>query len=205
MKFRLHVPRACAFVFSALAEEYASSYNQPFYGESLAAQLSVDGVDDIDLAGAQLLNADPPPYRWIPIPVRLRCWTADRSPISRRFLEAKSGRGSGYLATSSTAPGAFPRWNPPSSGIHSRRKERRVTPFVFKTNAELGAYAYVRFYEISGEDQTEEGTLARWVYSSAEVRLRVSACPTVTTASPAKSATNWYGLEHSLWFGRHHI
>lgn len=179
-----------AFIFSALAEEYASSYNQPFYGESLAAQLSVDGIDDIDLAGAPLLNAS--------ATVSLDSGSGtfsllDGGQVADAVLEAKQAA---EADISDVINGAWrvPPLESPSSGSILEGKSSGNS-IVFKTNAELGAYAYVRFYEISGEDQTEEGTLALGVFirGGKVARFRL---PNGYYRVTCEVGEHWYGLEH---------
>ena len=64
----------------------------------------------------------------------------------------------------------------------------------FKAGASLGKYFYVRFYAISGEDTSEQGTLQLGVFivggKSAKIKL-----PTGYYRVNCVAGESWYGLE----------
>lgn len=179
-----------AFVFSALSEAYASSFNQPFYGDALSTALSLDGLRELDLSNAPRISAS--------VSVSLDdssgvCALLDDEGLAAAIAQVKSDA---EAAVSETVNAAWrvPSQDPPISGaiLEGTSKGNIV---VFKTDRDLGAYFYVRFYRIDGEDVSQEGTLTVGVFikggKSANLRL-----PSGYYRVSCVTGDQWYGLEH---------
>ena len=179
-----------AFVFAALGDVYAASFNQPFFGDALDAELSTEGIREIDLTRAPMLRTS--------VSVSLdpdsgECLLLDDGGIAKAVSDAKTS------AETQTSAAVNAAWRveplePPASGkvLEGKSKGNSI---VFRTSRDLGEYFYVRFYAISGEDITEEGTLALGVFikggKSASLRL-----PSGYYRVTCVVGGSWYGLEH---------
>jgi hypothetical protein len=179
-----------AFVYEYLSEKFAASYNKPFYGDSIHIALSTDGIQEIGLANAPRVNAS--------AAVSLdtatgSCMLLDDGGIAAGISAAKS-QAEENISVVINGAWRVPALDTPSSGQILEGKSKG-NDIVFKTNPELGKYFYVRLYKISGEDISEEGTLALGVFikggKHAGFRL-----PTGYYRVTCAVGEHWYGLEH---------
>ena len=177
-------------VYGALSEAYVASFNQQFYGDALSAKLSTEGISDIDLTNTPRQTAD--------VSITYNSETGESVLIDDGGLSAQISTARAEVeATASDAINATWRVEPleaPSSGSILEGESAGNT-IHFKTSAKLGAYYYVRFYEISSEDVSEEGTLALGVFieggKSAKFKL-----PNGYYRVSCLVGNNWYGLEN---------
>lgn len=178
------------FVYSALGGAYVSSYNQPFYGSERIVSLTTEGLNKVDLTSAPQLSAT----------VRVSYDTTsqqytllDDGGIASVVAQAKSQAESDAAAVVNSEWRVPPNEVPDSASILEGKSSGNQ--IVFKTGASLGKYFYVRFYAISGEDTSEEGTLALGVFivggKSARVKL-----PKGYYRVECYVGESWYGLEH---------
>ena len=178
-----------AFVFQALADAYVASFNQPFYGNEKTASLAIEGLRDVNLASAPVLNAS--------VQISYDAATEafallDDGGLAATITQARE------TAQSAASNMVNEKWrvaplDPPDSGS-ILEGESGGNSIVFKTGNSLGKYFYVRFYAISGEDTSEEGTLSLGVFivggKNAKVKL-----PTGYYRVSCLVGESWYGLE----------
>ena len=178
-----------AFVFAALGDAYVASFNQPFYGDEKTVSLEIAGLREIRLNNAPLLNADV---------------IISHDAASDSFsLADDNGLAAAIAQTRETAQSAASavvnetwRVTPldPPDNASVLEGESGGNSIVFKTGDSLGKFFYVRFYAISGEDTTEEGTLSLGVFivggKNAKVKL-----PTGYYRVSCLVGENWYGLD----------
>lgn len=178
------------FVYGALGEAYVASYNQPFYSNERAAQLTTEGLKKIDLSGAPELTAT---VRVSVDPATQVYTLLDDGGLAALVAEAKA------QAEQDASAAVNAQWRVPPSEIPDSGSvlegESAGNQIVFKTGTSLGKYFYVRFYAISGEDTSEEGALQLGVFivggKSAKVRL-----PKGYYRVSCVSGESWYGLEN---------
>lgn len=183
------------YVFTALAEDFAASYNQPFYGEMLSANLTVDGIGDIDLTGAPLLNTS----ATVSFDASSSAYSLlDGGQIADAVSQAKLKAEADISAVINGAWRVAPLEAPSSGSILEGKSTGNS--IVFKSDSELGAYAYVRFYEVPGKDSTEDGTLSLGVFirGGKVARFRL---PNGYYRVTCEVGDNWYGLEHLFGSG----
>lgn len=157
-------------VYSALGKVYVESFHQSFYGDPLAVSLTSEGLDTIDTSAFPRLedrvilslNAE-----------TNTCSFLDAGALPDRISAAQK------LANDAATAEVNATWHiqpldPPESGA-VLEGESSGNQLVLKTGATLGRYYYVRFYAISGEDVSEEGTLAAGMFvvggKSAKINL----------------------------------
>ncbi len=177
-------------VYGALGSAYVNSFTQQFYGSERVAQLTTEGLAEVDLSAA---------------PVQRATVTLTYDESAKAFaLADDGGLGENILATkenaqreASAAVNAQWRVQPfdPPANASVLEGEMSGNQIVFKTGTAYGKYFYVRFYAISGEDTSEEGTLALGVFvvggKSAKLKL-----PTGYYRVTCETGDSWYGLEH---------
>lgn len=176
-------------VYDALREAYVASFNQQFYGDALSAKLSTEGVSEIDLANTPRQTAD--------VSITYNSETGesalvDDGGLSARIATVKTEAEAAASEAINTAWRVEPLEAPSSGSI--LEGESAGNSIKFKTSAKLGAYYYVRFYEISSDDTSEEGTLALGVFieggKSAKFNL-----PNGYYRVSCLVGNNWYGLD----------
>jgi len=179
-----------AYVFDVLGEAYVASFHQPFYGSERAAVLSADGIRDADLTQA------PMPGGRVSVSLDEEtgaCALLDDGGLAASVAAARAQAEAEASATVNAAWRVAPL-DPPKSGkvLEGKSAGNRIE---FKASASLGAYCYVRFYAISGEDVDEEGALRLGVFIAGgkSAKLRLPAGYYRVTCAVGES---WYGLEH---------
>ncbi len=179
-----------AFVFSALGETYAASFNQPFFGDALAVTLPIDGIRELDLTGAPQLSGS--------VSVSLDDATGVGALLDDGGLAAAIAREKTNAETSVAervnAAWRVPPQDPPASGsIMEGTSKGNVVEF--RTDRSLGTYYYIRFYRIDGEDVSQDGTLTVGIFinggKSAHLRLPGGHYRVVWVIGE-----NWYGLKY---------
>ena len=179
-----------AFVYGALGEAYAASYNQPFYGNERVAQLTTEGLKNISLAGAPELTAT---VR-VSVDSATQAYTLlDDGGLATLVAEVRT------QAEQNASAAVNAKWRVPPSEIPDNGSvlEGKSTgnQIVFKTGTSLGKYFYVRFYAITGEDTSEEGTLQLGVFIVGGKSARVE-LPKGYYRVSCVSGESWYGLEN---------
>ena len=177
-------------VYGALSEAYVASFNQQFYGDALSAKLSTEGISEIDLTNTPQQTAD--------VYITYNSETGDGALIDDGGLSAQIATAKSNVEAQATeAINAAWRVEPleiPTSGSILEGDSSGNT-IHFKTSAKLGNYFYVRFYEISSDDVSEEGTLALGVFieggKSAKFNL-----PSGNYRVSCLVGSNWYGLDN---------
>ena len=178
-----------AFVYGALGDAYVASYNQPFYGNERTAELTTEGLNNIGLQSAKQLTAT------VSVAYDEATQTyalLDDGGLAASIAEAKA------QAEQNASDAINAKWRVPPETIPENASilegESQGNTVVFKTGTSLGKYFYVRFYAISGEDTSEEGTLQLGVFiiggKSAKVKL-----PDGYYRVSALTGASWYGLE----------
>lgn len=177
-------------VYRILGDAYVGSFNQQFYGSERAAQLTTQDLKEIDLSSLPRRNASV---------------TIGYDEASRSFALTDDGGLGAILSTAkaqaeSTASAAVnTKWrvepNDPPANATVLEGESRGNQIVFQTGASLGKYFYVRFYAISGDDTSEEGTLQLGVFiiGGKSARLKL---PTGYYRVTCDTGDSWYGPEH---------
>lgn len=177
------------FVYGALGDAYVASFNQPFYGNERVAKLTTEGLQNIRLDGAAVNNAT---VR-VSYDETAEAFTLlDDGGLPAIIAEAKAKAESDASAAVNAQWRVTPLEIPANASILEGASDGNT--ISFKTGASLGKYFYVRFYAISGEDTSEEGTLQLGVFiiggKSAKVKL-----PTGYYRVSCVTGANWYGLE----------
>lgn len=178
------------FVYGALGDAYVASYNQPFYGNERTAELTTEGLNNIGLQSAGQLAAT------VSVSYDETTQTyalLDDGGLAATIAEARA------QAEQNASDTINAQWRVPPEDIPDNASilegESRGNTIVFKTGTSLGKYFYVRFYAISGEDTSEEGTLQLGVFiiggKSAKVKL-----PDGYYRVSALTGESWYGLEN---------
>jgi hypothetical protein len=179
-----------AFVYKALGDAYVASYNQPFYGNERTAELTTEGLQDIRLESAPqqaatvLVSFDEATQSFALL---------DDGGLSAIVAEAKAQAQTEASAAVNAQWRTTPLDVPDNASI--LEGESGGNQVVFNTGTSLGKYFYVRFYAISGEDTSEDGTLQLGIFiiggKSAKVKL-----PTGYYRVTCVTGESWYGLEH---------
>ena len=177
-------------VYGKLAEDYYASFNQPFFGDEATVSLSADDLSSVNTPEMETVSAD----------VTIACddstgvcSLADASALSAIIDPAKQ---QAELAVSArvNADWRVPAAEPPASGT-VLEGESRGNEIKFVTSADLGAYYYVRFYLLTGEDVSEEGTLTAGMFivggKKASIRL-----PSGYYRITCMVGDAWYGLDY---------
>ena len=178
-----------ATVYGALAEAYLASFNQPFYGNELVAKLTTEGLQNIRLQDAKQMSATVV----VSYDEATQAFSLlDDAGLPAIIAEAKAKEESDASAAVNTQWRAAPLEIPANASI--LEGESNGNTINFKAGASLGKYFYVRFYAISGEDTSEEGTLQLGVFivggKSAKIKL-----PTGYYRVNCVAGESWYGLE----------
>jgi hypothetical protein len=179
-----------ALVYSALAEDYYASFNQPFFGDEMTVSLTVDDLSGINTTAMQTKSAS--------VTVAydentVTCSLTDASALSALIDPAKQ-QAEQTVSARVNADWRVPAAEPPASG-KVLEGESRGNEINFITSADLGAYYYVRFYLLSGDDVSEEGTLAAGIFitggKKATIRL-----PSGYYRVTCLVGNAWYGLDY---------
>lgn len=178
------------YVFSALGESYAASFNQQFYGDELTAELTTDGIPDIDLTAAPICSAE--------ITLSYDAETKNGSLINdgglKELIQTAKSAAEATVSAQINAQWRVAPLETPESGTILEGESAGNT-IKFKTSAALGSYFYVRFYAISGEDATEEGTLQLGVFIQGGKSATFS-LPSGYYRVSCLVGNNWYGLDN---------
>jgi len=178
------------YVFNALGDLYIASFNQPFYGDVRTVSLSTEEMSKIDIASA--------PQQTGKVTLSFdseteQCTLLDDGGLAALITEAKA------QAKTTASEGVNTKWRvppieAPSSGT-ILEGESDGNQIVFKTGSSLGKYYYVRFYAISGEDTSEEGTLqlGAFIVGGKSAKLRL---PSGYYRVNCVVGDNWYGLDN---------
>ncbi len=176
-------------VYKALGDAYAASFNQSFYGDPLVVSLTADGLDTLDVSGAPLVSDD------VTVsfdPATDTCELTSAVSLLNRVSAAKQQADEDVSAEVNASWRIAPL-APPSSGA-VLEGESTGNQIVFNTGAQLGAYYYIRFYAISGEDASEEGALTAGMFivggQSAKIRL-----PSGFYRVACYVGDDWYGVD----------
>ena len=179
-----------AYVFPALGAEYAASFNQQFYGNELAADLSTDGIPDIDLSAA--------PMRSTQITLSYDAETRNGSLINdgglKDLIQTAKTTAEATVSAQINAQWRVAPLETPESGTILEGESAGNT-IKFKTSAALGSYFYVRFYAIPGDDATQEGTLQLGVFIQGGKSATFS-LPSGYYRVSCLVGDNWYGLDN---------
>jgi hypothetical protein len=177
-------------VYNALGTAYQASFNHEFYGDQVSASLSTEGIAEIDLSTAQIDS--------ITVTLSYNEETGESALLDDGGLsESISAARVAAEADASDAVNSAWRVEPleaPSSGTVLEGESAGNT-IKFKTSTALGAYFYVRFYAISGEDVSEEGTLQLGVFIKGGKSAKFS-LPSGYYRVSCLVGDNWYGLDH---------
>lgn len=178
-----------AFVYGALGDAYIASFNQPFYGNERVAKLTTEGLQNIRLDGATTMNATV----LVSYDEATEAFSLlDDGGLSTIITAAKAKAESDASAAVNAQWRAEPLEIPANASI--LEGESGGNTISFKAGASLGKYFYVRFYAISGEDTSEQGTLQLGVFivggKSAKIKL-----PTGYYRVNCVAGESWYGLE----------
>lgn len=176
-------------VFAALGEAYAASFNQPFYGEPLTVSLTARGLSALDTStmprveDGVMVSFDAETNT---------CALIEAASLFSRVSFAKQ------QAEETTARAVNARWHvapldPPDSGavLEGASAGNQI---VIKTGATLGRYYYVRFFAISGEDVSEEGTMTAGLFMVGGKTAKIN-LPSGYYRVACTVGENWYGLE----------
>lgn len=175
-------------VYDALANSYESSFNQPFYGDERTAVLSANELPDAELSQSAWLNAS--------VTVTLdettgECTLLDDGGLGAGIAQIRARAEADASAAVNAAWRIAPQTPPKSGAILEGESEGNSV--VFQAGADLGTYFYVRFYAISSEDVSEEGTLKLGVFilggKSASIHL-----PSGYYRVSCAVGESWYGL-----------
>lgn len=175
-------------LYSALAEDYYASYNQPFYGSEASVSLSADDLSGVDVSamsyttGSAVISCDADGV----------CALYEAPSLQACIASAKSAA-EATAAARINAEWRVPEQETPSSGT-ILEGESRGNDIVFVTNAELGAYFYVRFYLLPGEDASVEGELTLGVFITGGKKVTVR-LPSGYYRIDCHTGDAWYGLD----------
>lgn len=177
-------------LYGALAENYVSSFNQPFFGDEKTVSLDAGDLAGIDTSAMALVDTR------VTVSYDEAAGTAaivDSSALDALIAPAKAAA-EAAAAASVNALWRVPAVEPPSSG-KVLEGEAGGNEIVFVTSADLGKYYYVRFYKLAGDDVSEEGTLALGVFivggRQASVRL-----PSGYYRISCTVGDDWYGIDY---------
>ena len=178
-----------AFVYGVLADAYLASFNQPFYGKERSAILTTEGLQNLRLDGASMQSATV----LVSFDETTQAFALlDDGGLSAVITGARTQAEADASAAVNDTWRVAPLEIPATSSV--LEGESKGNPIVFKAGISLGKYFYVRFYAISGEDITEEGTLQLGVFiiggGSARIKL-----PTGYYRVNCVAGESWYGLE----------
>lgn len=179
-----------ALVYGELAEDYYASFNQPFFGDETTVSLSADDLSGVNTPVMETVKAS--------VVISYdestgACSLADASALSAIIDPAKQ-QAEHTVTARVNADWRVPAVEPPASGT-VLEGESRGNEVKFITSADLGAYYYVRFYLLPGEDVSEEGTLTAGLFivggKKASIRL-----PSGFYRVTCLVGNAWYGLDH---------
>lgn len=177
-------------VYDALRAAYVASFNQQFYGDALSARLSTEGISEIDLSNTPRQTAD--------VTITYNSETGenallDDGGLSTQIAVIKADAEAKATEAINAAWRVEPL-DPPASGSILEGDSSGNT-IHFKTSLKLGKYFYVRFYEISSDDVSEEGTLALGVFIEGGKSAKFS-LPSGYYRVSCLVGNNWYGLDN---------
>ncbi len=174
-------------VYAALGEAYVNSYNQSFYGDPITVTLTAEGLSQLDTSSMPRVEDE----------VRASChaeaksWSLlDANALINRVTAARQQAEAAASDAVNTVWRIVPL-DPPASGtlLEGTSAGNKI---IFKAGGTLGRYYYVQLYAISGEDVSEEGTLAAGLFilggTSADVLL-----PTGFYRVACLVGSDWYG------------
>ena len=178
-----------ATVYRALGQAFVASFNQPFYGNECVAKLTTEGLQNIRLQDAKQMSATVV----VSYDEATQAFSLlDNAGLPAIIAEARTKAEGDASAAVNTQWRAAPLETPANASV--LEGESSGNTISFKTGASLGKYFYVRFYAISGEDTSEDGTLQLGVFivggKSAKIKL-----PTGYYRVNCVAGANWYGLE----------
>ncbi len=177
-------------VYSELAEDYYASFNKPFFGDEATVSLSADDLSGVNTPAMETVSTDVTIAYDVGTGV---CTLADASALSAIIDPAKQ-LAEQTVSARVNAEWRVPAEEPPASGS-VLEGESRGNEIKFVTSADLGAYYYVRFYLLTGEDVNEEGTLAAGMFivggKKASIRL-----PSGYYRITCMVGNAWYGLDY---------
>ena len=177
------------YVFSALGAAYASSFNQVFYSNELAAELTTDGIPDVDLSNAPIRSAE----------IVLSYDTETKNGLLiddgglTQLIQTAKATAEATVSEQINAQWRVAPLEVPENGTILEGESAGNT-IKFKTSAALGSYFYVRFYAISSEDATEDGTLQLGVFIKGGKSATFS-LPSGYYRVSCLVGDNWYGLD----------
>lgn len=179
-----------ALVFGVLAEDYYASFNQPFFGDEMAVTLSADDLSGVNTPVMQTQRAS---VTVLYDENTVTCTLTDAGALSALIDPAKQ-QAEQTVSERVNADWRVPAAEPPASG-KVLEGESRGNEIQFITSADLGAYYYVRFYLLPGDDVSEEGTLAAGIFiiggKKATIRL-----PSGYYSVTCLVGNAWYGLDY---------
>lgn len=179
-----------ALVYGELAEDYYASFNQPFFGDEMAVSLSADDISGVNTPAMETVKASVVISYDEDAGV---CSLTDAGALSAIIDPAKQ-QAEQTVAARVNADWRVPAVEPPASGT-VLEGESRGNEIKFVTSADLGAYYFVRFYLLTSDDVSEEGTLAAGLFivggRKASIRL-----PSGYYRVTCLVGNAWYGLEH---------
>jgi hypothetical protein len=177
-------------VYSALAEDYYASFNQPFFGDEMAVSLTAEDLSGVNTPVMQTQSAS---VIVLYDEDTVSCSLFDASALSALIEPAKQ-QAEQTVSARVNADWRVPAVEPPASG-KVLEGESRGNEINFVTSADLGAYYYVRFFLLSGDDVSEEGTLAAGIFitggKKATIRL-----PSGYYRATCLVGNAWYGLDY---------
>ena len=176
-------------VYAALGEAYVNSYNQSFYGDPITVTLTAEGLSQLDTSSIPHVEDEiRASYR-----AETKSWALlDANTLIARVAAAKQQAEAAASDAVNTVWRIAPS-DPPASGMLLEGTSTG-NKIVFKAGGTLGRYYYVQLYAISGEDVSEEGTLAAGLFilggTSADVLL-----PTGFYRVACLVGNDWYGAD----------
>ncbi len=176
-------------VYAALAQQYYESFNQPFYGDAATVSLSTDGIATIDTA-----TMDTSTNRvTIALDEASGTCTLVNASIIESQLSAARMQSETAAAQRINEEWRVPEAIVPSNGAVLEGKSSG-NDIVFVSNKDLGAYYYVRFYLLPGDDANEEGTFTAGMFVVGGKKATIH-LPSGYYRVTCYIGDSWYGLD----------
>ncbi len=176
-------------VYAALAQQYYASFNQPFYGDAVTVSLSTDGITTIDTASM----ATSTNRLTIALDEANGTCTLVNASIIESQLSAARMQSETAAAQRINEEWRVPEVDVPSSGTVLEGKSSG-NDIVFVTSKDLGAYYYVRFYLLPGDDANEEGTFTAGMFIVGGKKATIH-LPSGYYRVSCYIGDSWYGLD----------